>query len=270
MFAGQESCADHYVCKRGGAAPPPTPRCFKAIHASNKEKTSCHHHVCRKGGLCGSLRLQIGELPPPNPPAASKPSMSAITKKHHVITRFVAKEGCAAYVVRRSIFSEYILNQISHCKQRMDLKHSSYRIYNGMVIPLKFQVSLFVPPIPPNAHFFARELVQGVEPCKTGIRCRLTHVKLSKASRRCHLQRLKHSKTSRDYNVQHLKRSKTSKCYNLQRLTCSKTSKCCNLNLRRSKTSKCCNLQHLKHSKTSTWCNLQHLRCANTSKWCNL
>ena len=108
MFAGKESCADHYVCTWGGCAPPT--RCFKAIHASNKEETSCHHHVCRKGSLYHYV-WKWGGLPP-QPPAASKPSMSAITKKHHVIARFVAKEGCAAYVVRRPIFSENILNHI--------------------------------------------------------------------------------------------------------------------------------------------------------------
>ena len=134
MFAVKESCADHYVCTWGGCAPPT--RCFKAIHASNKEEISCHHHVCRKGSLCGSLRLEMGGCPL-NPAAASKPSMSAITKKHHVITRFVAKEGCAVYVVRRPTFSENILNHI----RTVSREWSSYRMKNGMVIPLKFQVS---------------------------------------------------------------------------------------------------------------------------------
>ena len=46
-----------------------------AIHAPNKA-ASCHHHVCRKGKLCGSFCLRMGGgLRPPQPPAVLKPSM---------------------------------------------------------------------------------------------------------------------------------------------------------------------------------------------------
>ena len=46
MFAGKEAYVGHCVCK-WGAAPPPTPRCFKA------KKHHIITRVCSKGRLCG-------------------------------------------------------------------------------------------------------------------------------------------------------------------------------------------------------------------------
>ena len=118
-----QGCADHFVCKSGGAAPPANPPASlddiyltaknhvitmfavrggvvriilcasggappppKAIHACNKAQASCHQHVCSKGRLFGSCCLQMRGLRPPNPAALLKPSMLRI--ENHVITLF--------------------------------------------------------------------------------------------------------------------------------------------------------------------------------------
>ena len=121
MFAGKESCADHYVCKRGEGgrcAPRNPPAALKASMLPIKKK---HHVITMFAGKEACVDHYICKWGP-NPPAVSKPSMSAITKKHHAITRFVAREGCAAYVVRRPIFSEYILKQVLTVSREWILK----------------------------------------------------------------------------------------------------------------------------------------------------
>ena len=60
MFAGKESCADHFCLQMGGGCTPsnppkPPPPCFTAIHVCHKKEASCHHHVCGAGKLCRSF-----------------------------------------------------------------------------------------------------------------------------------------------------------------------------------------------------------------------
>ena len=88
MFAVDEGCADHFVCKWRGFAPQ-TPRFVKASHALCTNM-SCHHHgattpplfkaimpaIQTKHHVCGSFCLQMGwGCAPPNPPDFSRPSM---------------------------------------------------------------------------------------------------------------------------------------------------------------------------------------------------
>ena len=108
VFKVRETRADHDVCKWGELRPP-TPRCLKVIRACNKAAASCHHHVCRKGKLCGSFCLQVGAglHPPPSPqtspppPAVLMPSTIAIKRKHHVVTMFAVRESCAGHFVSK-------------------------------------------------------------------------------------------------------------------------------------------------------------------------
>ena len=66
--AGQ-SCADHFVCKSGGCAPPQSPGFFEDIHVN-----ICHHHVCSRGLLSGSFCVQKwGGCPSANPPPLFPP-----------------------------------------------------------------------------------------------------------------------------------------------------------------------------------------------------
>ena len=69
VFAVGKGCEDPCVCKWGGGLRPPQPPRFCQPHPKKKkkQKTSCHHHVCSKGRLRGSLRVCIwgGLRPPP-------------------------------------------------------------------------------------------------------------------------------------------------------------------------------------------------------------
>ena len=134
-----ESCADDYVCKSGRLRSPPPPRCFKAIHASNKEEASCQHHVCRKGSLCGSLYLHMGGAAPPRCFKAIHVCNNKEASCHH---QFCSRGRlCGLRCSSPDIFRIYPKPN-SHCKQGMDFfKDSSYRRCNGMVIPLQFPVS---------------------------------------------------------------------------------------------------------------------------------
>ena len=78
-FAIGEGCADHFVCKWGGCAPP-TPLFFLAAIQAYRKK-SCHHHGCSRVKLCGSFCLQTGGAP-----VFFRPSM--LTAKRYVITMF--------------------------------------------------------------------------------------------------------------------------------------------------------------------------------------
>ena len=89
MFALGKGCADHFVCKWGGAALPPNPPAFKG-HRCLQQRTSVKSsppsllaagatnqhlviamwtfYVCTRGRLCGSFCLQMGGgCAPPNP-----------------------------------------------------------------------------------------------------------------------------------------------------------------------------------------------------------
>ena len=51
MLALKEGCADHFVCKWGGAVPPPTPPLFKGHRWLQNKRTSVRIYVCAKGSL---------------------------------------------------------------------------------------------------------------------------------------------------------------------------------------------------------------------------
>ena len=87
--------ADHFVCQWGGNGPRPPnpPHCFfKAIHACNAKGASCHHHVCSSGRLFGSFSLQMQVAVLSQPPSFFQAKHE---NKHHVITSFTVREGCA-------------------------------------------------------------------------------------------------------------------------------------------------------------------------------
>ena len=85
-----------------------------------------------------------GGCAPPNPPAVFKPSMSAIKRKHHVITTFAMRENCAKHFLQmgscashrqvcsegrlcglrcsRLIFSEYVVLQVLSVNKEWTLR----------------------------------------------------------------------------------------------------------------------------------------------------
>ena len=96
----KESCAEHFVCKWRGCVPPNPPAVLKLSMLPKKKHNVINMFaVCRKEELCGSFCLQMRGLRPPNPPVVLKPSMLAKQMKHHVITMFAVRDGCADHFV---------------------------------------------------------------------------------------------------------------------------------------------------------------------------
>ena len=67
------------------------PGIFCDIHAYG-EHTSCHHHLCSRGRLCGSSHFQIGC----GIPLFLTPSM--LTISNHGITMFAVGDGADPFV----------------------------------------------------------------------------------------------------------------------------------------------------------------------------
>ena len=61
----------------GGDYAPQTPRCFKPIHASNKEEASRYHHFAGKESFANHFVCKWWGCAPPTPPAVLKPSIFA-------------------------------------------------------------------------------------------------------------------------------------------------------------------------------------------------
>ena len=108
-----------------------------------------------------------GGCAPPNPPAVLKPSMSAIKRKHHVITMFAMRESCAKHFGHMGSCASPV-SQRSKSSKCCYLQHLSV-------------------PSPAN----------GV--------ITLHHLKRSKTSKWCNWQHLRRSKSSKCWYLHHLK-----------------------------------------------------------------
>ena len=105
MLAGKGKLCGAFCLQMEGLRPPPNPPAvlklsmlpIKSIMSSTclqfAGKQSCaDHFVCKCGGCA-----------PPNPPVVLKPPMLAKQMKHHVITMFAVRGGCADHFVIYSV-----------------------------------------------------------------------------------------------------------------------------------------------------------------------